>query len=225
MVPDEVSLHCPHCGKHTAVSPAPLVVIVPSPGTPPNEIAERSVKDWLNQTPYYRYGSGAWWLGKCNACQQPIVVRDRGAKVFPTPQPGPVNDAIPEPMRSDLREAKQCLAANANNATVVMARRALQTAAVNLGAPKGQQLWQQIKHLADSHLITGPQKTWADAARWVGNHGAHDTEPDVKNGVVAITEVTDDDAKATVDLVEHLFESLYVAPKLAEEQLKKRNKS
>jgi len=34
MVPDEVSLYCPHCGKHTAVTPALLSIIVASPNTP-----------------------------------------------------------------------------------------------------------------------------------------------------------------------------------------------
>jgi hypothetical protein len=69
----------------------------------PNGIAEHSTKEWLNQDPYYRFGSGSWWIGVCNACHQPMLVKDVGAKVFPTPQPGPVSEYAPEPMRTDLR--------------------------------------------------------------------------------------------------------------------------
>jgi hypothetical protein len=39
-----------------------------------------------------------------------------------------------------------------------------------------------------------------------------------------ITNVTDEDARDTIQLVEHLFETLYVAPKLAQDQLAKRGK-
>jgi hypothetical protein len=176
-------------------------------------------------TPYYVYGSGRWWLGKCNACKQPMLVQGHGAKVFPVPQPGPVSEHIPEPMRSDLREAKLCLSAGAWNAAAVMARRALQSATVEQGAPKGGKLWEQIKWLDDNRKITSQQRAWADAARWVGNHGAHDTEPDVPAGVPVITEVMEEDAGDTIKLVEHLFETLYVATHAAKEQLSKRGKS
>jgi len=83
-----------------------------------------------------------------------------------------------------------------------MARRALQVAAVQLGAPQGEKLGTQIKWLEEHRKITSEQRSWADAARWVGNHGAHDTEPDVSNGRVVITEVSMADASETVELVE-----------------------
>jgi len=82
----------------------------------------------------------------------------------------------------------------------------------------------QIKWLDDNRKIATPQREWADAARWVGSHGAHDTDPDVGAGKPVITAVTEDDARATVELVEHRFETLYVAGKLAREQLAKRGK-
>jgi hypothetical protein len=192
----------------------------------PNGIGDHPIKEWIKDDPYYRYGSGYWWMGVCNACHQPMLVKDVGSKVFPTPQPGPVSEHIPEPMRADLREAKTCLAAGAWNATVVMARRALQCSAVEQGVPTGKDwpLWKQIKWLDDNRKITTQQREWADAARWVGNQGAHDTEPDVALGKPVITDVTEEDARATIDLVEHLFETLYVAGKLAREQLAKRGK-
>ena len=219
MPQSHVSIHCPHCGLHTAVSPAPLCVY---------ELARYDMKVTplpdLPSPPMYSQAGVRWWMGKCNACQRPILVAEDGIWILPPPQPGPVDNAIPEPMKSDLQEAKSCLAVSAWNASVVMARRALQTAAIELGAPKGMKLWEQIKHLADNHLITAPQKDWCDAARWVGNHGAHDTEPDVKGGVIAITNVDKVDAEDTIKLVELLFQTLYVAGNTAKEQLSKRGK-
>jgi len=85
-------------------------------------------------------------------------------------------------------------------------------------------LWQQIEWLDENRKITSAQRSWADAARWVGNHGAHDTEPDVASGQPAISSVTAEDAAQTVTLVEHLFETLYVASKLAEAQILKHGK-
>lgn len=223
MVPNSVSLYCPHCGKHTAVSAAPLSIIARNE-LMPNGISDTLISKWVSQAPYYRFGTAAWWLGKCNACRRPMLVSGGGATVYPTPQPGPVSEDIPQPMRDDLREAKHCFAAAAWCAAVVMARRALQCCAVEQGAPKSVPLWQQIKWLEDNRKITPMQKKWADAARWVGNHGAHDTEPNVASGVVAITDVAEGDARDTIVLVEHLFETLYVADKIAATQLAKRGK-
>ncbi len=157
-------------------------------------------------------------MGKCNACQRPVLVKDHGSVVYPAPQPGPVSDAIPEAMRNDLREAKQCLAVGAWNAAVVMARRALQCAAVEQGAPQGQQLRQQVAWLDDNRKITLDQRRWADVARWIGNNGAHNTEPAVANGNPVIVGVSDEEARDTLKLVEHLFETLYVAKQLADAQ-------
>jgi hypothetical protein len=215
-VPNNVSVFCPHCGQRTAVSAAPLSIVVSSPNTPPNNIREANIREFLASDPYYRYGPHNWWLGKCNACQQPMVVRDIGAIVYPAPQPGPVSEDIPEPMRSDLREAKQCLSVGAWNAAVVMARRALQCAAVERGAPAGAKLWRQIAWLDENRKITSDQRRWADVARWVGNDGAHNTEPAVADGDPVIVGVSEEEARDSIKLVEHLFETLYVAKKVAD---------
>lgn len=214
----EVSIHCPHCGQYTAVSPAPLGFMTTDRFPRFQALPSTAVLYYLN-------GGENWWMGKCNACMEPVLVVADGFRILPPPQPGPVDAAIPEPMQSDLREAKKCLAVSASNAAVVMARRALQVAAVQLGAPQGEKLGTQIKWLEEHRKITSEQRSWADAARWVGNHGAHDTEPDVSNGRVVITEVSMADASETVELVEHLFETIYVASQIAQRQLAKRGKS
>ncbi len=221
---DHLSVHCPHCGKHTAVSPAPLAFEV-AEGQTKWDRARRLVQASGSQDLplYHHVNGGRWWMGKCNACSMPMLVKNDGRLILPTPQPAPVDSNIPEPMQSDLLEAKQCIAVGAWNAAVVMGRRALQCACVERGAPSGQ-LHAQIKWLDENRKITTEQRQWADAARWVGNHGAHDTEPNLAEGRPVITDVSETDAADTVDLVEHLFETLYVAAHKAREQLAKRGK-
>ena len=223
MIPN-VSIHCPYCNEKTAVSPAPLSI--PGGGGYSGDSVVL-LKQLTPEDPFlYRHGE-YWWMGQCNAFLGPVLVRNDGDPVYPTPRPGPVSADIPEPMRSDLLEAKRCVAAGAWNAAAVMARRSLQCAAVALGSPTGGEwpLWRQIKWLDDSRKITPEQREWADAARWVGNHGAHDTEPNVAAGQAVITDVTEEDAKDTIGLVEHLFETLYVARVQAQQQLAKWGRS
>jgi phage-related protein len=98
-----------------------------------------------------------------------------------------------------------------------------------VNSPRVQTVDVSSAHVAsgpcDKHHRTGAfGKTNAgqrDARRQAltANHGAHDTEPDVGAGKPVITAVTEDDARAMVDLVEHLFETLYVAGKVARDQL------
>lgn len=214
MMFDRVSLHCPFCGRHTAVSPAPLCFL-----------GERREGGVVPQGQMLVYDNGsAWWLGKCNGCSMPLLVCNAGTKVYPVPQPTPVSAEVPEPMRADLQEGKLCLATSAWNAAVVMARRALQSAAISQGAPQRVPLWQQIAWLDENRKITSQQREWADAARWVGNHGAHDTSPAGSSDPPFVTDVTEEDAKETIELVEHLFETLYVASTRARNQLSKRGK-
>jgi hypothetical protein len=223
MFADGISAYCPHCHQHTAISPAPLAYRQRHKQAQLENSSRISKIADLDDTPCYQSGSSLWWMGRCNACDFPVLVLNAGQLVLPPPRPAPVSDEIPEPMQSDLREAKQCLAVSACNAAVVMARRALQCAAIEQGAPKGK-LAEQIKWLDDNRKITAQQRQWADAARWVGNHGAHDTEPNVPAGQPVITDVTHEDASDTIDLVEHLFETLYIANQRAHEQLRKRGK-
>lgn len=222
-IPLTASVCCPYCGQHTraesseASASMPFVQIAAAmKGLPIGTGVNYVVAVGLHQ----------WWIAICNGCHGVMLVRNSGDTVLPPPQPEPVAQSIPEPMRSDLQEAKRCITVNAWNAAVVMARRALQCAAVQQEAPTGKAwpLWKQIAWLDENRKITPTQRQLADAARWVGNHGAHDTEPDVAAGQPVITNVTDGDARDTIQLVEHLFETLYVAPKMAEAQLAKRGK-
>jgi len=61
-------------------------------------------------------------------------------------------------------------------------------------------------------------RTGSVGGRQGANNGAHNTEPALLNGELVIVGVTEGDARDTIKLVEHLFETLYVAKQLADAQ-------
>lgn len=188
---DHLSIYCPYCRRHTSLTPAP-------------------VKYSCNRTEYTTeafwqksYGH-TWWIGVCNACESPVLVLNKGDRVYPSPLPSPTEKDIPELIRLDLDEAKICFSSGAYRAAAVMARRAMQVAAVEKGAT-GDKLVSQIHALQQAGKITMDLKDWADAVRWVGNDAAH------PSGV----QVTKDDAGDVLQLAEQFLHVLYVAPALA----------
>lgn len=149
----------------------------------------------------------------CNHCHNPVLVRNRGEIVYPNPLPEPTDPDVPEEIRADLDEAKRCFQAAAWRATAVMARRAIQSAAIRMSA-SGERLVEQIAELAKEGKITAALKECADAIRWVGNDAAHPGgEP-----------VTRDDAEAVLGLAEELLRVLFVTPERARKLAEKRRR-
>lgn len=225
MVPNNVSLHCPFCGRHTAASHPEMTTYSPhmrriAVGAP----MEIALSDVAPYPAWYAHTEGNWWLAKCNACQMPLLVLNDADRVIPPAQPGPVDPSIPEPMSSDLREAKSCLAVGAANAAAVMARRAMQNTAVAQGAPPRKKLHDQISWLLQERKITAAQNELAQAVRWIGNHGAHDEEAPTNEDALVRTDVTLHDAEQAVEFVEDLCDALYRLASLARRQLAERNK-
>ena len=94
-----------------------------------------------------------------------------------------------------------------------MARRAIQTAAIDRGASGGQ-LVDQISALESMGAITKDLKDWATVVRWVGNDAAHPNKDPV----------TKDDAEAVLNLAEQFLNVIYVTPALAQATRQKRGK-
>ncbi len=186
-----VSIYCPHCHKHTALSPAPVKW-------------KYSGHEGTTGAFWEKNGRETWWIGVCNACRNPVLVLDSGVRVYPAPIPEPTSEDVPETIRADLNEAKLCFSLAAYRACAVMARRAMQAAAIEKGAT-ADKLVQQIEQLYSAGKITAEVKDWANAVRWVGNDAAH------PNG----SEVNKDDASDVLQLAEQFLHILYVSPALA----------
>ena len=176
------TMHCPFCHVHTSLTVKYIGNSFPA------EVQDRT--GW------------SWYIGECNNCGEVVLANDARNLVYPHPVPSATAQEIPDTIRSNLEEAKQCASVSAWRATVTMCRRALQMACLEKGAPANANLVGQINHLRDNGIITTDLHEWATVVRWVGNDGAHPggLEPD------------QEDASAMLDLAEQFLHVLYVAP-------------
>jgi hypothetical protein len=192
-----VSIYCPHCAKYTALSQA----------LTPQHIPCSWNKSHIE----------TWWIGICNSCQKPLLVqnweRTVGTTMYPNPLPSDTDERIPEEIRIDLIESKLCFSAHAYRGCTVLARRAIQSTCLDKGAIT-KDLVKQIDELFTLGIITADLKEWAHVIRWVGNDAAHPNKE----------AVTVDDATDILELCEQFLHTIYVAPAIASERRKIRNK-
>ncbi|UEG52598.1 DUF4145 domain-containing protein [Mucilaginibacter daejeonensis] len=194
-----ISIYCPFCHRHTAVSPAPTRY------TGKYGIVEETPAMWL--------GDGEWWIGLCNYCQKPMLVHADGDTIYPTPMPTPTDLRIPEGIRLDLEEAKRCFSVSAFRGCAVLARRAIQSTCIDKGTAQ-RDLVKQIDDLQIRGIITNDLKEWAHVIRWIGNDAAHPNK-DV---------VSEEDAGDILELCDQFLNTIYVAPAIAKERREIRGK-
>lgn len=191
MVLRSISIYCPFCHQHTSVEPARVRV-------------DQRYDEFYVDAVWEESEDDRWWIGVCNYCHSPVLVKNDADTIYPQPLPAPTDTNVPEDIRADLDEAKQCFAVSAWRGAAVMARRAMQSAAINKGATKNK-LADQILELATQSKITSDLKEWADVVRWVGNDAAHPGGE----------QVTGEDAEEVLKLAEQFLHVLYVTPALA----------
>ena len=199
----DVSIYCPYCHRYTSLSVAPTVVHYR------DHDLEASV---IYTDPR---DSSNWWIGLCNSCKEAVLVRSKGSslwRILPDPLPSPTDERIPEPMRTDLMEAKVCYSAKAYRGCAVVARRAVQSACIERGAGKDKKLEVQLDELHSKGVITTGLRDWGHSVRWIGNDAAHPDSPPV----------VDKDAEDILKLAEEFLRLIYVTPKIAKEQAEKR---
>ena len=169
--------------------------------------------EWLNSP----YPAGSKWnMSYCPNCRGPVIIRQSGTKTiqyYPLSLPEKSDKRIPEKIRRDFDEAKQCFSIEAYRASATMTRRALQNTCIDKGATKGAKLLKQINELALKGIITSDIKEWATVTRWIGNDAAHPDSP----------EVDVEEAESIIALTEQLLSVIFIAPAIAEERKKIRN--
>jgi hypothetical protein len=195
-----VSIFCPHCHKHTALSIAPAKYDTDD-GVSTTHAIWDAKKDYQ------------WWIGICNGCQQPSLVLNDGARIYPQPLPSLTDPNVPKELASDLTEAKMCFAVNCYRACAAMARRCIQNACMAKGA-KSNDLVAQIKELTQAGIITKDIEEWATVVRWVGNDAAHPG----KDSVIK------EDAEDCLRLAEQFLHVIFVTPAIAKARRTARGK-
>ena len=187
-----VSIYCPHCRKHTALSVASAEY-------------ESDYRQVYTTPAVWKTRSGdRWWIGICNGCQVPSLVLNDGQVVFPHPAPSPTDPLIPKDLAADLDEAKKCFSTESYRACAAMSRRVVQLACIQKGAKKPN-LVDQISELSTAGVITKDIEEWATVVRWIGNDAAHPNK-DV---------VTKDDAEDCLKLAEQFLHVLFVTTAIA----------
>lgn len=196
-----ISIFCPYCHKYTALSVAQAKY-------------RGEYGDERTTSAIWEAGQGnQWWIGVCNACRQPSLVLNQGARIFPQPLPSPTDPNIPKDLAQDLDEAKMCFAVECYRACAVMARRCIQNACITKGA-KSHELVAQIKELTEGGIITKDVEGWATVVRWVGNDAAH----------VGKDAITKDDAEDVLKLAEQFLHVIFVTPAIAKSRRTARGK-
>lgn len=196
-----VSIFCPYCHKHTALSTARAKYDAESRGE------GKTAAIW-EKRPGCR-----WWIGICNACQNPSLVLNQGDCIYPQPLPSPTDPNIPKDLASDLDEAKMCFAVNCYRACAVMGRRCIENACMAKGATS-KNLVAQIQELTQDGIITKDIEEWATVVRWVGNDAAHPGKDPV----------TKEDAEDCLRLAEQFLHVIFVTPAIAKARRTARGK-
>jgi hypothetical protein len=195
---ETLSLHCPYCNKETYVF---------------QETPEFTFTEQYSTFGKINSRTSVWWAGTCRKCKKPMLVINSGINIYPVPQPSPSNERIPNKIRLDLDEAKLCFSVGAYRGCAVLARRAIQNACLEKGAPEGE-LVAQINSLFEMKTITKEVREWAKDVHWIGNDAAHVNKENVEA----------DDAEDSLKLAESFLNILYVIPKISEERRIKRKK-
>ena len=178
-----------------------------------------------------------WVLQKCDNCRRLVltifkwtgsIIAEPGRGNIPTLNGLPedvfpyfrlVPDlSIPQEIAEDYSEALLCFSADAFDASVVMSRRAIETAAILLGAKPEDTLRDKIKHLASKGLEQS-LVDFATEIRLLGNvPGAHPDKHDL------LRKVQPDECKDVLDFLEAFLESLYIRPAKIQKLKSKREK-
>jgi hypothetical protein len=189
----DLTMFCPHCQKHTSI-----------------QVANAKYKgqySGMYDTPaiWQKDESSTWWIGICNSCLEPVLVLNKCDIIYPHELPSPTDNNIPDPMRTDLIEAKTCFGVSAFRGCAVLARRAIQSTCIDKGAIKGD-LINQLNDLKANGKITKDLHEWATVVRWIGNDAAHPNKDQVKK----------EDAEDILKLAEQFLHVIYVAPAIAQ---------
>ncbi|HVR72937.1 MAG TPA: DUF4145 domain-containing protein [Planctomycetota bacterium] len=155
---------------------------------------------------------GCWTCGACgeviagDAASDPVAgLAPKQGWYFPQYVPDrQYSDDVPAQVAEDARDAHRCHAIGAWRAMAAMARRAIQGACNDKGAPD-ERLVDQIDWLEGERIITPQMKDVAHRIRLGGNVGAH---PD-RDG---LEDVDEDDSQDLLEFLEDFIKYVYEIP-------------
>ncbi|MET9767712.1 DUF4145 domain-containing protein [Streptomyces sp. NPDC006415] len=182
-------LICPHCEKPTLAT-----------------VTSEAAGGGNDEPPYLLE------LAQCGICYDPFLMieEDWGQGwdgdplvVWPKQQRS-LSLNVPQALRREHDEARQCFSSKAYTATAVMVRRTLEGVCLDQGMStsggRSKPLFQMLKQMKEEGKIDGQLLEWAEELRILGNQGAH----------FSGTSVNREDAADGLALAEALLDYLYV---------------
>jgi len=171
---------------------------------------------------------GHWKLltSNCPSCHRIIIHLNHYSKAGPSNHQGslissilirpktvnkaPIPKEVPEQFASDYKEA--CLVfADSPKASAALSRRCLQNIIHDVLKINKKDLFQEIQEIIDNKLLASDLLDNLDSIRHVGNFAAH---PIKSKSTGEIVEVEPAEAEWNLDVLEMLFEYLFVRPAL-----------
>lgn len=135
----------------------------------------------------------------CPHCAKPSFFH--GSKQMPEVAPGNEVDHVPRDVYALYREARNCVAASAYTASVLICRKLLMNIAVSQGADENLRFIEYVSFLAENGFVPPHGKGWVDHIRKKGNEATHE-----------IMVMGHDDASDLISFAEMLLKFIYEFP-------------
>ena len=135
----------------------------------------------------------------CPHCAKPSFFH--GDAQQPEVAPGNEVNHVPEDVYVLYKEARNCVAASAYTASVLICRKLLMNLAVSQGADENLRFIEYVDYLADNGFVPPNGRGWVDHIRKKGNEATHE-----------IVVMGHDDASDLISFSEMLLKFIYEFP-------------
>ncbi len=220
-LPTDLEFRCPHCERDTHTRPLVGFSTGQEQFDGPNNRGSRLRVHTLVQCPC---GEVSYAFAVFESVTGFMAIQGRGSSLlvrdgvrfavigqYPAEEARRVPDSVPAAVSADALEATRCRTVGALKATCTMARRALQNAAYDKGAPRGtgKSYADLIAHLKSATAMTGVDEEDALLIKDLGDHGAHPAKWDPNVDGVLISEP---DANFALEVLWRILEVVYTTP-------------
>lgn len=153
---------------------------------------------------------------QCPDCGQFIIYADvpNFIRVYPHTDQYEGLPFVPDVLRSDYVEARKVIKISPN-ASAMLARRCLQRLLREHMGIKGKTLADEIRSASERNLLPEFLREDLDSVRLVGNFGAH-PEKSIETGT--IVDVEPGEAEWSLQVVEAMFDLLFVGPEKSKQR-------
>jgi hypothetical protein len=115
-----------------------------------------------------------YFIAICPRCSGPTFLVPDDELQIPGVRGGESVEFLPEDVGKLYDEARDCTAAGAPTAAVLLARKILMHVAVEKGADEGETFKYYVEYLGKNGIVTADMKEWIDEIREFGNDANHE---------------------------------------------------